>query len=104
MGVTLQNIKDLAGQAVPPSGAFDVLAAALWLLGDFPDLTPPPSKKKKPPKVNVEEVVWGSARKVMKLADFRRKLNNIDDLTSVPPEALDKIKEYTNKEYFNPDK
>ena len=63
-------------------------------------MTPPPSKKKKKPKVNVEEVVWGKARKVMGKADFRRKIQNIDagNILSAEPDTLRKIEEYTSKE------
>lgn len=106
-----QDITGLTNQAVPPGGCFDVLAATLWLLGDFPDLTPPPSKKKKPPKVNVEAVVWGKARKVMGRADFRRRLQRVDDLKVFAAEAskeksdvLVKVQEYAAKETFQPEK
>merc|ERR1712125_98572 len=38
--ITPQGIKELTGLVIPPGGVCDVLAATLWLLGEFPDLTP----------------------------------------------------------------
>merc|ERR1712232_345618 len=104
--ITPQGIKELTGLVIPPGGVCDVLAATLWLLGEFPDLTPPPSKKKKKTKVNVEEAIWGTARKVMGRADFRRKLQNIDveQILTVKPDTLSRIDEYTNKDHFEPER
>lgn len=102
-GVTPNDIKELSGKAVPPNGAVDVLACVLLLLGIFPSLEPPPTKKKKAPKVNVEQVIWEAAQKAMSRADFRRRLQNLDldELEENDADILTKLEPYTSKVHFN---
>eukprot|EP00928_Gymnodinium_smaydae_P037866 TRINITY_DN26233_c0_g1_i1.p1 TRINITY_DN26233_c0_g1~~TRINITY_DN26233_c0_g1_i1.p1 ORF type:complete len:235 (-),score=62.79 TRINITY_DN26233_c0_g1_i1:189-893(-) len=98
-----QLYTELAAKVVPPRGGLEVVAALLWLFGEFPDLTPPVSKKKKKIKFDPNEVIWAQARKVMGKANFVRRLHNFD-VASVTPEMLKNIEPYTSQESFNADK
>merc|ERR1740121_1102998 len=101
--VNAKDIQELSGKFQPPNGAVDILAGVLLLLGMFPDLSPPPKKKKG--KVNVEQVIWTSAQKAMNRADFRRRLQNLDldELQASDPDIASKLNAYTSKDHFNED-
>eukprot|EP00930_Biecheleria_cincta_P092802 TRINITY_DN82851_c0_g1_i1.p1 TRINITY_DN82851_c0_g1~~TRINITY_DN82851_c0_g1_i1.p1 ORF type:complete len:285 (-),score=62.58 TRINITY_DN82851_c0_g1_i1:124-897(-) len=86
--ITPQDLQEINSMYLPPNGGLDVVAGLLVLMDEFPDLSPPTKKKKA--KIDVEEIVWKTACKVMKRRDFRFKLQHFD-IDSVPNEAYGQL-------------
>jgi len=86
--VTPADLKEVSGMYIPPKGGLDVFAGLLFLLDEFPDLSPPAKKKKA--KIDVSEKIWQTATKVVQRRDFRYMMQHFD-VSSVEKEVLDKL-------------